>query len=156
MIFKNGDIFKNLGENSVLVHGCNAQGVWGSGMAEQAKKHFPLAYEQYRFDLRRQGVGTNSFWHSTTPPDIIVCSMITQQYYGRDGSRYVSYDALDECFDHLFSFIRNENQRRDVHIPNLIGAGLGGGDKHIITQIIASASETHGFDENQIVIWNKV
>lgn len=32
---------------SVLVHACNAKGVWGSGIAVEFKKRFPNAFETY-------------------------------------------------------------------------------------------------------------
>lgn len=32
---------------SILMHGCNAQGVWGTGIAAEFKKGFPKSYFQY-------------------------------------------------------------------------------------------------------------
>lgn len=32
---------------SILMHGCNAQGVWGRGIAAEFKKRFPKSYFQY-------------------------------------------------------------------------------------------------------------
>ena len=35
-------------KGSILIHACNAQGVWGSGIAKEFAKRFPHAYEIYR------------------------------------------------------------------------------------------------------------
>lgn len=32
---------------SLLVHACNAKGVWGSGIAKEFKERFPTAYKRY-------------------------------------------------------------------------------------------------------------
>lgn len=32
---------------SILMHGCNAQGVWGRGIAAEFKKRFPKSYTEY-------------------------------------------------------------------------------------------------------------
>lgn len=34
-------------KGSILMHGCNAQGVWGRGIAAEFKKRFPVSYGQY-------------------------------------------------------------------------------------------------------------
>lgn len=48
---------------SIIMHGCNAQGVWGRGIAAEFKKRFPESYAQYtgicKMDLRTHpGYGT--------------------------------------------------------------------------------------------------
>lgn len=35
-------------KGSSLVHACNEQGVWGSGIAAEFKKRFPKSFEEYR------------------------------------------------------------------------------------------------------------
>jgi len=43
-----GDIFKNLKDDVILLHACNAQGVWGSGVAVEFKNRFPQSYTEYK------------------------------------------------------------------------------------------------------------
>jgi len=47
---------------SVLVHACNAQGVWGSGIAKEFKSVFPKAFDEYNnycnMNLPYHSVGT--------------------------------------------------------------------------------------------------
>lgn len=34
--------------NSIIIHGCNAQGVWGSGIAKEFKIRYPKQFESYK------------------------------------------------------------------------------------------------------------
>jgi ADP-ribose 1''-phosphate phosphatase len=44
-----GDLFDGAPDDALLVHACNAQGVWGGyqGIATQFKKRFPVAFVDY-------------------------------------------------------------------------------------------------------------
>lgn len=46
VVHKKGSLF-DAPQGSVLVHACNAQGVWGSGIAKQFHERFPNSYESY-------------------------------------------------------------------------------------------------------------
>jgi len=50
-----GDLFANAPTGSVLVHACNTQGVWGSGIAATFKARFPKAYEVYHATCEENG-----------------------------------------------------------------------------------------------------
>lgn len=127
-----GDLFKT--DIPVIAHGCNAQGVMGSGVAKIVKERYAVAYTAYVAFCKTQNVlrlmGRNvavKCNHNRT-----IVNMITQERYGRDGQRYVSYDAISKCFNSL------ENMGYEkVAIPKL-GAGLGGGDWTVIEAIINS------------------
>lgn len=122
----------------VIVHGCNAQGVMGSGVAKQLRAKYPdifLPYVQHLEEYRDQDVsplGTVNFVSVTTT--LLIANAITQEFYGRDGKQYVSYIALRESL----KIVAELATARDipVHIPYLIGAGLGGGDEEKIIRII--------------------
>ncbi len=45
--YKKGSIFDIAPEGSILVHACNAQGVWGSGIAKEFRKRFPKSFSEY-------------------------------------------------------------------------------------------------------------
>lgn len=47
MIHYINDNLFNAPKDCLLVHACNAQGVWGSGIAKQFKEKFPLEFEMY-------------------------------------------------------------------------------------------------------------
>lgn len=45
---RDGNLFQDTPAGSILAHTCNAQGVWGAGIALQFKKAHPRAYVEYR------------------------------------------------------------------------------------------------------------
>jgi O-acetyl-ADP-ribose deacetylase (regulator of RNase III) len=135
-----GNLLENV-KHGVIVQGCNAQGVMGSGIALQIKQKYPLAFrlylEQYNLnkslELGRIVVAPVKISNDSTT-NLYVINGITQQFYGRDGKRYVDYDAVKSVFEKVNQFALEKNIR-DIHFP-LIGAGLGGGDWSIIEKLI--------------------
>jgi O-acetyl-ADP-ribose deacetylase (regulator of RNase III) len=56
--------------DGIIVHGCNCQGVWGSGVAKQMKEKYPEAFTKYQSDLKNLGstaLGRISVWGSMNP-----------------------------------------------------------------------------------------
>lgn len=126
----------------IIVHGCNAQGVMGSGVAKAVKEKYPGAFDQYVDDLDKwmdkfQSSGYNllgliSCYHVNDT--LRIASAITQLNYGRHpNKRYVSYDAIDDAFKSIGNFARKDGW--NIHLPR-IGAGLGNGDWDVISEII--------------------
>jgi O-acetyl-ADP-ribose deacetylase (regulator of RNase III) len=118
----------------VLIHGCNNHGVMGSGVARQIRAKWPNVYEVYNLRYKTFGLDLGEIVPVATLDGKIVVNCITQDGYGRDGRRYVDYDAIERCMEQI-------NDRVDiwevteVAMP-FIGAGLGGGDWSIIEGII--------------------
>lgn len=54
--YRTGDVLTNPDSN-IIMHGCNCQGVMGSGIAKQIKLLFPEAYEHYRKIYLKNGLG---------------------------------------------------------------------------------------------------
>ena len=122
-----GDLLE--AEQKVIVHGCNAQGVMGSGVALAVKNKYPEAFRMYRNNSRHLG-DTGSYEYKNR----IVVNAITQEFYGRDGKRYVSYDALAEAMRTLnIKYLK----LGEIAMP-LIGCSLGGGDWNVASAIIES------------------
>lgn len=125
-------------KSGIIVHGCNAQGVMGSGVAKQLRATYPDIFTDYKALI-------DAFNKCGHPPlgrvawsdisvDLVIANAITQDFYGRDDKKYVSYDALDAAFQRVASFAKASDCT--IHIPFLIGAGLGGGNANIIQRII--------------------
>lgn len=111
----------------IIVHGCNMQGVMGSGVALAVKNNYPEAYNIYRNNSRHlSDIGHYEY------SDRIVVNAITQENYGRTGERFVNYDALAIIMNKLNSKYKDEEE---IAMP-LIGASLGGGNWDIISTII--------------------
>lgn len=137
-----GDLFST--NIKTIVHGCNAQGVMGSGVAKIIKERYPKAYQRYRNEYEQfhrlqlgHVIPVPCGDRINDPHNYkIIVNAITQDFYGRDGSRYVSYDAVAECMSTINKFFEVYGID-EVAMPQ-IGAGLGGGDWNVLSAIIES------------------
>jgi len=140
--YVNGDMFTT--SITTIVHGCNAQGVMGSGVAKIIREKYPKAYERYRKEYELHGnlvlgnVIAVPCGDRVNDPDNykVIVNAITQDFYGRDGTRYVSYDAVADSMKKINRFSEAYGIM-EVAMPQ-IGAGLGGGDWNVIAAIIES------------------
>lgn len=116
----------------VIVHGCNCQGVMGSGVAKAIRWKFPEAYNIYR-NVRMYVLGAI---HVANCDNKIVINALTQEYYGRTSDKqYVDYTAVRACMRRINTFMENIQATKQIAIPK-IGCGLGGGDWDTISGII--------------------
>lgn len=133
-----GDILANV-KRGIIVHGCNAQGVMGGGIALQIKNMYPKAYTGYLHMLENHEkagcadcLGSVAMVRISPGKDLYIANAITQDFYGTD-RRHVNYEAVA----HAFELIKRENEilNLPIHYP-MIGAGLAGGNWTIISTII--------------------
>ena len=129
----------------IIVHGCNCQGVMGSGIAKSIRDTYPDVYEAYRAHHRRVGLNLgdvvtvgNPKWlqnkqaarhlndtSEQLPERLIIVNALTQDEYGREAGRvYVDYDGLAAAFARVRVLARDTGL--SVHFP-LIGCGLANG-----------------------------
>lgn len=130
IIYKKGNLVD--ATEHIIVHGCNAQGVMNSGVAKVIRNKWPDAYRIYREHYEKRGrlFPGEVIW---APVDNkIIAHCITQYNYGRDKKKYTEYNAVRACMKEIDKFGYKE---LGLAMP-LIGAGLGGGDWEIISQII--------------------
>lgn len=128
-----GDLFQT--EISTIVHGCNAQGVMGSGIAKIIRERYSKAYDRYRrsFETHAQ-LKLGDVIAVPCDDGKVIVNAITQEFYGRDGNRYVSYDAVSEAMQKINRFYEVYGIT-EVAMP-MIGAGLANGKWPIIESII--------------------
>lgn len=128
----------------VVVHGCNAQGVMGSGVAKQLRAKYPEIFFDYILGLEvyttQKLSPLGELIVVPVSKTLKVVNAITQEFYGRDGKQYVSYVALEIAFAKIASRF---DSATPIHIPYLIGAGLGGGDEKTILEIIDRNLKDH-------------
>ena len=115
---RKGNLFDALNRNDVFVHACNAQGVWGSGIAKEFKKRFPSAYNMYRNKVNNPGDGYCIYVDS----GIMIGCLITSENYGK------LKDPPEVILDNTYEAIKNmlnNHIRGDItiHSPK-INAGL--------------------------------
>lgn len=141
-----GDLFAYLQPGDYMIHGCNAQGVMGSGIALAVKNIYPGAYAAYRKVEETQGLQLGSIIpYYDQADEITVINGITQNLFGRNGNRFVSYDAITDVFEKTRVFIEGSATFDALKAPRmllpLIGAGLGGGNWRIIQTIVEEVFE---------------
>lgn len=148
-----GDLFSVT--DSPIIHGCNNQGVMGSGVARIMRDLYPRVYYQYRswyedsqktpmgpiaahlgaMEVGKYQIVSRLFPEKTDGEDTFhVINAITQDFFGRDGRVFVKYDAIERIFTALNDEVEPRNWKT-ISMP-LIGAGLGGGDWNRISEII--------------------
>ena len=128
-------------DKGIIAHGCNALGIMGAGLALEVKGKYPACYEVYN-SFCRGFKGTDILGACVdfkVSPDLTIVNAITQQNFGRD-KRHTSYKAVHTAFEQIAELAFSEAM--DVHYP-LIGAGLGGGDWAIISDIIDACFEKY-------------
>jgi O-acetyl-ADP-ribose deacetylase (regulator of RNase III) len=122
----------------VVAHGCNCQGVMGSGVAYAIRKKWHYAYQRYQemCAAHREkhhpdmsallglslivNVGDD---HLSRINSLFVANMFTQNYYGNDGKVYASVDAIRDALRSTMIFCRGAEL--PLYMPR-IGCGLGG------------------------------
>jgi O-acetyl-ADP-ribose deacetylase (regulator of RNase III) len=133
-------------KEGIILQGCNAQGVMGSGVAKQLRARYPVVYTDYLEHVQfynsteEKLLGTTCVSHVAKA--LWVYNGITQEYYGKDGKQYIDYDAITSVVAR--AVIDGKAMLKDVHIPYMIGAGLGGGDLTKIKTIIEDISTFYG------------
>jgi O-acetyl-ADP-ribose deacetylase (regulator of RNase III) len=123
-------------DRGIIVHGCNAKGVMGSGVALAIRRKYPEAFRVYREIFEEDGLELGTVCFVDVGKDLVIANAITQENYNnqRNGPAcMVDYAAIKSCFQE----VANEAKYLGlpVHYP-MIGAGLGGGDWNIIQEII--------------------
>lgn len=122
-----GDLFQT--DIKHIMHGCNDQGVMGSGVAKIVRELHPAAYKHYLDQDLELG---KVFYVPSN--DKIIINAVTQHRYGKDGRKYVSYDAVDLIMKKV-NYTLMLDDYKEVAMPK-IGSTLGGGNWNIIEKII--------------------
>jgi len=131
IIYLVGDLLES--PYRLILHGCNAQGGMGSGIAKVIRANYSEAYTEYRNHFQKHGLKLGEVIFADCG-DKIVANGITQQYYGRSGECFVSYEAINNVMEETHDYAL-KHEIENVAMP-LIGAGLGGGSWKKISSII--------------------
>lgn len=130
----NGDLLS--AKEPVIAHGCNIRGAFGAGVAADIKRRWPAAASAYDYAVASGALALGDVvWVGVADNTKLLGHVITQSGYGRDGRRYVSYDALDKGLRAVIEKSISEFDARTVAIP-AIGLGLGGGRWPIVSAIL--------------------
>jgi len=132
---ENTDVFEYLDslEGRVLfLHGCNAQGVMGAGVAKFVRQRWPEVYRPYRrlcedADDKSLLVGHPQFIEVS--PKLTVVNGITQEFYGRGSDRWASSEAIAGVLSDLTGYLVSLPDgfaTFDHYVTVPVGCGLGG------------------------------
>jgi O-acetyl-ADP-ribose deacetylase (regulator of RNase III) len=113
--------------HGILVHGCNARGRMGKGIAAQIKKQFPAAFQVYEHAYRTEGLKLGTITHAEVARDLHIVNAVTQDHWHHPDPTFLlaDYDAIESAFRLVRDMARARSQ--PVHFP-LIGCGLAHGD----------------------------
>ena len=126
-----GDLFANV-EHGLIMHGCNAQGVMGSGVAAIVKRKYPIAFQKYAEQHPNYILG--EVIPVIVEPNLIIINAITQEWFGTDRV-HADYDAINQaCKGAIHLAESGMIESTDIHLP-LIGGGLAGGDHQRLLDI---------------------
>lgn len=128
-----GDLFQ--APQTIIAHGCNCQGGFGSGVAGIMLRKYPEARNKYIQKHHAQGWKLGDIQIISTGNKIIV-NCATQDRYGngqKDGNVYCDYPAIKQVMIQLKALAIEK--KAEIAIPK-IGAGLANGDWNIIESII--------------------
>jgi O-acetyl-ADP-ribose deacetylase (regulator of RNase III) len=144
MKFIHGDFTESNAD--AFAHGCNAQGVMGSGAALTVKKKWPWNYEEYKKWCDEYPLNIGDYYIGNVIPGDShskpIINIITQIYYGKDGVKYAQYSALVLAFHYI-----DLKDIKTIAIPK-IGAGLGGLKWEFVQEILQEIE-----DMNSIEFW---
>jgi len=130
-----GDLFANV-EHGFIMHGCNAQGVMGSGVAAIIRRDFPLAFEKYAEQHPYYILG--EVIPVIVEPNLVIVNAITQEWFGTDRV-HADYAAIEQaCKGAIHLAQSGMIESTDIHLP-MIGGGLAGGDQLRLLDIFEAA-----------------
>lgn len=135
--FRNGNLVTALLNKEVdfMLHVCNCQNNFGSGIAKEVRERIPDAYKVDTFFSERGGNNLGDYSASTSG----VINLYAQEFYGKVGSHFKKYGhQLD--YNALIKSIRSVSEcvcRNDViGIPYKMGCDRAGGNWDVVLHII--------------------
>lgn len=120
MLFVKGDILQST--TGLIIHGCNAQGVMGSGLALQIRTKYPAVFDAYK-KIPKGDKSLGIFQCIHINDDLAIGNCITQLYYGREQRKYADLGSIRESLEAAFMWCSEFG--KELNAPE-IGCGLGG------------------------------
>lgn len=109
--------------NGLVIHGTNCSGAFGSGVAGAIRVKWPIVYEVFKdYPPGKHLLG--EFVPVKINDDLHVANCYTQLFFGSDGKRYASPEAIKKSLTSAYSYAKKHGIK-SISLPK-IGAGLGG------------------------------
>lgn len=126
-----GDLFGTAA--NIIAHGCNCQGVMGSGVAKIVRDQYPDAYQRYLEKHAQEGWRLGEVQFVSYAPGRWIANCATQDEFLPRGICHANYDAIRSAMIQLKAFAVKDGL--SIAMPK-IGAGLAGGDWAVIETIL--------------------
>lgn len=134
----NGDLFED--DHDIIAHGVNCSGGFGSGIAGIITERYPWVRQRYfdKFDKNGWKLGEVQFVVPNSSMVLpIIANVATQQKFGYDGKKYVTYTAIEKGMTTVIQYAYDAGL--DVALPK-IGCGLAGGNWEKVLSILTKVS----------------
>ena len=146
--YKTGNLLD--AQTDVIAHQVNCQSTMGSGVAKQIRNKWPRVYDSYATYCYEYIAGTHELLGECQLVQIndnqYVANLFGQNYYGTDGKRYTSYDAIYEALTSLRQQMIEDNLK-SLAIPFRMSCDRGGADWKVLIAMLYSI-----FEETDITI----
>jgi O-acetyl-ADP-ribose deacetylase (regulator of RNase III) len=149
---KVGDIFSHTDElvNGIFMHGCNAQGVMGAGVAALVRDKFPEAYNSYvKYCYDHSANNFNPLGHVNFVlyplQNLVIANAITQFLPGP----HALIEAIQQALTTVVEYAQWENL--EVHSVK-IGCGIGGLEWDDVKSVYEYVSDS--YPEVDITVWS--
>ena len=129
--YQKGNIFTV--KKGIIAHGCNCVGGFGSGIAGQIAKLYPVVKKEYLIKHFKKEWKLGDIQSVSINPELTIINCATQYKYYPRNIVHADYPAIKQCFEQIYKLAKENNL--EVYIPK-IGAGLAGGDWTVIEKII--------------------
>jgi ADP-ribose 1''-phosphate phosphatase len=146
IFYRKGSLFDAPATDTLLLHACNAQGMWGSGVAKEFARRYPTAYKEYtRRCLEHLKPGERSplvgkFLIVEDGNQKIGCAITSHDYGPRVDSMELVLKATQRTVWNAVSFA--EDQSLVIHSPK-INSGLFKTPWELTEAHIIRALESH-------------
>ncbi|MEZ9709712.1 macro domain-containing protein [Vibrio breoganii] len=133
-------------DSGILIHGCNALGRFGRGVAGAIRERVPMACAAYFDHYKEHGLFLGDIVPVKVSTTHFVVNAITQERHARyasDRTVYVDYDAIELAFARTAELAQAEGVDQ-IYFPK-IGCGLANGEwpeveARILTAVPSSIS----------------
>ena len=127
------------GNSKVIVHQVNCMGKMNSGVARAIRDKYPNVFTAYEDRIHKHTGNTKLMLGECLMVPVdggkIVANIFGQNFYGYDGERYTSYDAVCEGLEVLRDSLQTPTT---IGFPYKMSSDRGGADWDIILAIIKS------------------
>lgn len=134
--YYNGDLLTS--SAPIIMHQCNCLGSMNSGVAKAIKDKWPIVFTEYEKFCKeiKHLLGKTLFVE--VEKGRYVANLFGQERYGYKGDKYTSYDAIDNCLQHVAGNATNVGIDR-VAMPYKMSSDRGGADWDVILALVKSA-----------------